>query len=69
MEYASGGTLQNLLEQAGVFTVERAKFYAAEIALALEHISWTNGLENRGLLRKITDMEQVIRGMIIKFGD
>jgi novel protein kinase C epsilon type len=38
MEYASGGSLLDQLQQARVFTEETAKFYAAEITLALEYL-------------------------------
>jgi serine/threonine protein kinase len=46
MEYASGGSLVDQLERARVFTEETAKFYTAEITLALEHLH-KNGILHR----------------------
>jgi len=38
MEYLSGGNMARELEKVGVFSEERARFYAAEITLALEFL-------------------------------
>jgi serine/threonine protein kinase len=38
MEYLSGGNMAEELEKVGVFSEERARFYAAEITLALEFL-------------------------------
>jgi serine/threonine protein kinase len=46
MEYASGGCLRDQLIKAEVFTEETAKFYTAEITLALEYLH-KNGILHR----------------------
>ncbi|ORX47610.1 hypothetical protein BCR36DRAFT_584701 [Piromyces finnis] len=38
MEYAPGGSLQRMLEAEGALTVEEARFYMAEVLLALEEL-------------------------------
>jgi len=38
MEYVSGGNMAEELERVRVFSEERARFYAAEITLALEFL-------------------------------
>jgi len=38
MEYVSGGNMADELERVGVFSEERARFYVAEITLALEFL-------------------------------
>ncbi|CAD8132805.1 unnamed protein product [Paramecium octaurelia] len=38
LEYCSGGELFNLLQKRKVFTEDQARFYAAQIVLALEHL-------------------------------
>jgi len=38
MEYLSGGNMAEELGKVGVFSEERAWFYAAEISLALEFL-------------------------------
>jgi len=38
MEYAPGGSLQRMLEAEGALTVDEAKFYMAEVLLALEEL-------------------------------
>jgi novel protein kinase C epsilon type len=38
MEYVSGGDMANELGKVGVFSEKRARFYAAEITLALEFL-------------------------------
>jgi len=38
MEYLSGGNMVEELEKVGVFSEERARFYMAEITLALEFL-------------------------------
>jgi serine/threonine protein kinase len=46
MEFASGGSLLDQLREAKVLTDERAKFYTAEITLALEYLH-KNGILHR----------------------
>jgi serine/threonine protein kinase len=46
MEYAIGGSLYDQLKHAEVFTEETAKFYTAEITLALEYLH-RNGILHR----------------------
>jgi len=38
MEYAPGGSLQRMLEAEGALTIDEAKFYMAEVLLALEEL-------------------------------
>ncbi|EGG06077.1 uncharacterized protein MELLADRAFT_116646 [Melampsora larici-populina 98AG31] len=42
MDYKSGGELFHHLQKEGRFTEERARFYTAEIVLALEHLHYYN---------------------------
>jgi len=56
MEYARGGSLLDQLEHAQVFTEETAKFYSAEITLALEY------LHNNGILHRDLKLENVVVG-------
>eukprot|EP00833_Pecoramyces_ruminatium_P007872 jgi/Orpsp1_1/1181904/evm.model.c7180000079081.1 len=42
MEYAPGGSLQRMLEAEGALTIDEAKFYMAEVLLALEELHSLN---------------------------
>ena len=54
MEYMSGGDLLTQLEEVEVFSEERAKFYAAEIALAVQF------LHQHGILHRDLKLENVL---------
>ena len=54
MENANGGDLFYHLRKAGKFDQERARFYAAEILLALEHI------HDRGIIYRDLKPENVL---------
>jgi len=38
LDFVNGGELFYHLQQEGIFTEERAKFYAAELVVAIEHL-------------------------------
>jgi len=54
MEYMSGGDLKNQLDNVGVFSEEKAKFYAAEISLAVQY------LHLHGILHRDLKLENVL---------
>jgi novel protein kinase C epsilon type len=56
MEYMSGGDLMAQLEEVGVFSEERAKFYTAEITLAIQF------LHQNGILHRDLKLENVLVG-------
>jgi novel protein kinase C epsilon type len=56
MEYMSGGNLKEQLDKVEVFSEERAKFYAAEITLAVQF------LHQHGILHRDLKLENVLVG-------
>jgi len=42
LEYCAGGELYNLLQKKRVFSEDQAKFYVAQIVLALEYLHLNN---------------------------
>jgi serine/threonine protein kinase len=48
MEFMKGGDFSNLLENLGYFDEETAKFYLAQIVLALEYLH-NNGIIHRDM--------------------
>ena len=56
MEYMSGGDLMAQLDEVQVFSEERAKFYAAEITLAVQF------LHQHGILHRDLKLENVLVG-------
>jgi len=56
MEYMSGGALKDHLDKVKVFSEKRAKFYAAEITLAVQF------LHRHGILHRDLKLENVLVG-------
>ena len=56
MEYMSGGDLKEQLDEVDVFSVERAKFYTAEITLAVQF------LHQHGILHRDLKLDNVLVG-------
>jgi novel protein kinase C epsilon type len=56
MEYMSGGDLKKQLDEVEVFSEKRAKFYAAEITLAVQF------LHQHGILHRNLKLESVLVG-------
>jgi hypothetical protein len=56
MEYMSGGNLKQQLDEVQVFSEERAKFYAAEITVAVQF------LHQHGILHRDLKLENVLVG-------
>jgi novel protein kinase C epsilon type len=56
MEYMSGGDFKEQLDEVEVFSEERAKFYAAEITLAVQF------LHQHGILHSDLKLENVLVG-------
>jgi novel protein kinase C epsilon type len=56
MEYMSGGDLWEQLDEVEVFSEKRAKFYAAEITLAVQF------LHQHGILHRDLKLENVLVG-------
>jgi len=54
MEYMSGGDLRGQLDEVGVFSEERATFYAAEITLAVQF------LHQQGILHRDLKLDNVL---------